>query len=87
MSYLSILDVCVCVHAKSLQSCLTLWIVAPQASPSMVFSRQEYWSGLLFAPPWDLPDPGIQPKPFTSPALAGGSLPLALPGKLIYVEC
>ena len=64
-----------------------LWSVAPQASLSMGFSRQEYWSGLPFAPTWDLPDPGIQPQPFTSPALVGGSLPLAPPGKPIYVEC
>jgi len=39
----------------------------------MGFSRQEYWSGLLFPSPGDLPDPGIEP---TSPALAAGSLPL-----------
>ena len=35
------------------------------------FSRQEYWSGLPCAPPGDLPDPGIELKPLTSPALAG----------------
>ena len=35
----------------------------------MEFFRREYWSGLLFASPWDLPDPGIKPE---SPALAGG---------------
>ena len=39
-----------------------------QAPLSMGFSRQEYWSGLPFPPPVDLPDPGIEP---TSPALAG----------------
>ena len=38
----------------------------------MGFSRQEYWSGLLFPPPGDLPDPGIEPVSLTSPALAGG---------------
>ena len=38
----------------------------------MEFSRQEYWSGLPYPPPGDLPDPGIQPKPLRSPALAGG---------------
>ena len=40
----------------------------------MGFSRQEYWSGLPFPPPEDLPDPGIEP---TSPALQADSLPLS----------
>ena len=44
----------------------TPWTVAHQAPPSMGFSRQEYWSGLPFASPGDLPNPGIDP---TSPAL------------------
>ena len=35
--------------------------------------RQEYWRGLPFPPPEDLPDPGIKPPTFMSPALAGGS--------------
>ena len=39
----------------------TPWTVAYQASPSMEFSRQEYWSGLPFPSPGDLPDPGIEP--------------------------
>ena len=38
----------------------------------MGFSRQEYWSGLPFPSPGDLPDPGIKPLYLTSPALAGG---------------
>ena len=38
----------------------TLWTVAHQASLSMGFSRQEYWSGLPCPPPGDLPDPGIE---------------------------
>ena len=37
------------------------WTVAHQASPSMGFSRQEYWSALPFPSPGDLPDPGIEP--------------------------
>ena len=40
----------------------TLWTVACQAPPSMGFSRQEYWSGLPFPPPGDLPDPEIEPR-------------------------
>ena len=39
----------------------TPWTVACQASPSMGFSRQEYWIGLPFPSPGDLPDPGIEP--------------------------
>ena len=46
----------------------TLWTVARQAPLSMEFSRQEFWSGLPFPPPGDLPDPGIEP---TFPELAG----------------
>ena len=45
----------------------TPWILAFQAPPSMGFPRQEYWSGLPFASPGDLPNPGIKP---VSPALA-----------------
>ena len=47
----------------------TPWTAAHQASLSMGFSRQEYWSGLLCPPPRDLLNPGIEPM---SPALAGG---------------
>ncbi|ELR53965.1 hypothetical protein M91_16140, partial [Bos mutus] len=43
-----------------------------QALLSMGFSRQEYWSGLPFPPPGDLPDLGIEPMSLISPALAGG---------------
>ena len=40
----------------------TPWTVANQAPPSMGFSRQEYWSGLPFPSPGDLPNPGIEPR-------------------------
>ena len=46
-------------------------LIACQAPLSMGFSRQEHWSGLPCPPPGDLPDPGIEPASFTSPALAG----------------
>ena len=49
----------------------TPWTVAYQAPPSMGFSRQEYWSGLPFPSPGDLPNPGIKPVSPTSFALAG----------------
>ena len=45
---------------------------SPQAPLSMGFSRQEYWSGLPFPPPGDLPYPGIKPVSLTFSALAGG---------------
>ena len=45
----------------------------------MGFSRQEYWSGLPFPPPGDLPDPGIEPVSLGSPALAGGFLTTSAP--------
>ena len=51
----------------------TLWAIAHQAPLSMRFSRQEYWSGLLFPSLGDLPDSGIEPESPMSPALAGWS--------------
>ena len=56
----------------------TLWTVAFQASPSMGFSRQEYWSGLPFPSPVDLPNPGIESW---SPALQADFLPSEPLGK------
>ena len=50
----------------------TSWTVACQASLSMGFSRQEYWSGLPFPSPGNIPDPRIKPTSLMSPALAGG---------------
>ena len=64
------------------QSCLTLvtaWTVAHQDPVSMGFSRQEYWSGLPFLSPGDLPNPGIEPR---SPALQAGPLPSEPPEKI-----
>ena len=54
------------------------WTVAYQVPPSVKFSRQEYWSGLPFPSPGDLPDPGIEPR---SPALQADALPSEPPGK------
>ena len=62
----------------------TPWTVARQASLSMEFSRQEYWSGLLFPPAGDLPDAGIKPASPASPVLAGRyftTMPSGKPGK------
>ena len=56
------------------------WTVACQAPLSMVFSRQEYWSGLPFPFPGDLSYPWIEPR---SPSLETDSLPINLLGKAI----
>ena len=56
----------------------TLWTVAYQVSLSMEFSRDEYWSGLPFPSPGNLPNPGIKPR---SPALWADALTSESPGK------
>ena len=67
-----------CLHA-GLLSCVLLFMtpqtVALQASLSMGFFRQEYWSELPFPSPGDLPDPGIEPASPVSPVLQADSLP------------
>ena len=72
------------VKVKSL-SCVrlfaTAWTVAYQAPLPMEFSRQEYWSGLPFPSPGDLPDPGIE---LCSPTLQVDTLPSEPPGKPLY---
>ena len=69
------------VKVKSLsrvQLSVTPWTVAYQAPQSMEFSRQEYWGGLPFPSPGDLPNPGIEPR---SPALQADALLFEPPGK------
>ena len=51
------------------------WTATFQAPLSMGFPRQEYWNGLPFLTPGDLPNPGIQPASLSFPALAGGLTP------------
>ena len=69
-----LLDCPVCVRSRfsHVRLFVTPWIVAHQASLSMGFSRQEYWSGLPFPSPGDLPNPEVKPR---SPALQADSLP------------
>ena len=71
-------------------SCVQLFVtprtVACYITLPMGFPRQEYWSGLPFPPPGDLPDPGIEPESPMSPVLRVGSLPLAPPGKHIVIS-
>ena len=72
---------CAKVKAKSLSRVwlfATPWTVACQALQSMGFSRQEYWSGLPFPSPGNLPDPGTEPR---SPTLQADALPSEPPGK------
>ena len=56
----------------------TPWTEAYQAPQAMEFSRQEYWSGLPYPSPGDLPNPGIEPG---SPTLQADALPFEPPGK------
>ena len=65
---------CVLCHFSRVRLFATLWTIAHQAPPSMGFSRQEYWSGLPFPCPGDLPDPGIEPTSPVFLAWAGGFL-------------
>ena len=60
---------------------VTPWTVAHQAPLSMGFHRQEYWSGLSFPPPGDLPSPGTEPVSPVSLALAGRFFTVTQPGK------
>ena len=81
LGYFGDVCVCVCVYV-----CVSHSVVSDILQPhglqpaprSMEFSRQEYWSGLPFPSPWDLPDPGVEPRP---PALWADSLPSWPPGK------
>ena len=62
------------------------WIVAHQALPSMEFSRQEYWSGLLFLSPGGLPNPGIEPRSLTLQADSSLSEPWGKPKNIRVVS-
>ena len=68
----------VCLLLSRVCLFVTPWTVAHQVSPSMGFSRQEYWSGLPFPSPGDAPDPVIKPG---SPTLQADSLLSEPPGK------
>ena len=64
--------------AKLYSALATAWTVALQAPLSMGFPRQEYWNGLPFPPPGDLPHPEMEPS---SLALAGAFFTTGPPGK------
>ena len=79
-----ILHLCVLSCYSCIPLFVTLWTVAYQAPLSMGFSKQEYWSGLPFPSPGDLPDPGIEPG---SPALQADALTSEPPGSCNIVCC
>ena len=70
-------------------SCVSLfaapWTEAFDVPLSMEFSRQEYWSRLPFPTPGDLLNPGMEPMPLVSPALADGFFTTVPPGKSVEV--
>ena len=72
-------------QVSSIQLFVIPWTEPHQAPPSMELSRQEYWSGLPFPPPWNLPNPGIEPASLVSPALTGGFFTTGAPGKPSWV--
>ena len=75
-----------CMKVLVTQSCLTLchpWTVSLQAPLPMEFSRQEYWNGLPFSSPEDIPDPEIEPR---SPTLQVDSLPSKLSGFFMWTH-
>ena len=69
---------CCCLVTQACLILVTPWTVACQDPLSMGFPRQEYWSGLPFSSPKDLPDLGIQPA---SPVFTGGFFTTETPGK------
>ena len=74
--------------AKSLQSCLALHDprdCSLPVSPSVGFSRQEYWSGLPFSPPGNLRNPGIKPASLMYPALGGRFFTISATWEALYV--
>ncbi|CAI9178158.1 unnamed protein product [Rangifer tarandus platyrhynchus] len=77
---------CMCV-LSSIQLFAILRTVACHAPLSVGFVRQEYWSGLPFPSPGDLPDPGVKPESLASPALVGGFFTSELPGEPTWVGC
>ena len=74
-----------CVHSVVSDSLRPYGLLPPRLLCPWDFSRQEYCSGLPFPTPGDLPNPGIEPSSFVSPALAGGFFITASPGKPVFV--
>ena len=75
---------CVCAMLSHVRLFGTSWRVAYQAPLSLGFPRQEYWSGLSFSSPGDLPNPGTEPLSPKSPALASRLFTIKPPRKPRY---
>ena len=73
-----------CVCHSVITNSATPWTVAHQGPLSVGFPRQEYWCGLPFPSPGDLPNPGIEP---VSPAWEGGFFTAELPEKSLKCDC
>ena len=74
---------CVC---SVVSDSATPWTVAHQAPLSLEFSRQEYWNGLTFPPPGDIPDTQVEPASLVSPAVTGGFFTIAGDYNLIFLK-
>ena len=79
-------SVCTCAHSVMSDSA-TPWIIVHLAPMSMEYSRQEYWSGLPFPAPGDLPQPGIEPHLLHLLHWQANSLPLQKPIIVLLVTC
>ena len=77
---------CMLSHSVMSDSLVPQWTVAHQVPLSVGFSRQEYWSGLLFLSPGNLPNPGVEASSPVSPALQADFLLLELSGKPIFTS-
>ena len=78
-------DIIACMLSHSVVSdSATLWTVVHQAPLPIRFFQQEYWSGLPYPSPEDIPVPGIIPASLVSPASAGGFFTSVPPGKHPY---
>ena len=67
---------CLVCMLNRVRHLVTPWTITCQAPLPVGFSRREYWGGLPFPPPGDLPNPGIEPTSPESPELQAESLPL-----------
>ena len=84
-SYINVLYCGVASRFSCVPLFVTLWTLPARFLSSTGFSRQNYWSGLSWPLPGDLPKSGTESTSLMSPTLAGGSLPLAPPGESIYL--
>ena len=75
-----------CYVTSVVSNSVNLWTVPYQASLSIGFSREEYWSALPFPPTGDLPDPGIKPMSLIVPVLAGRFFTISARGEALSTK-